>query len=101
MATLHEIVQAAVEGYAVKGVNFESVLTSSHDGKVLTVVDISVDNQGHRFTATSLIVRIVGEHVVIEHDDNDKPLVDALLQAGIPRSQITLAYAGEPIPAVV
>ena len=36
-------------------------------------------------------------HIVIERDVNDKPLVDALLQAGIPRKQIVLAYAGEPV----
>jgi hypothetical protein len=33
-----------------------------------------------------------------EEDPTDKKLVDALLQRGIPREQIVLAYAGEPIP---
>jgi hypothetical protein len=36
--------------------------------------------------------------VVIERDQNDKLVVDALLQAGVPRSQIVLAYAGEHVP---
>lgn len=29
---------------------------------------------------------------------NNKPLVDALMQAGIPRAQIILGYAGEAVP---
>jgi len=48
-----------------------------------------------------LIVRIIRNDVIIERDDNDPPLVDALRQAGVPRSQIILAYAGEPAPATV
>jgi hypothetical protein len=45
-----------------------------------------------------LLVRLVHDHIVIERDINSKPLVDALMQAGIPRERIVLAYAGEPIP---
>lgn len=29
---------------------------------------------------------------------HNKPLVEALVQAGIPREKIVLAYAGEPVP---
>jgi hypothetical protein len=36
--------------------------------------------------------------VVIEQDVNDKPLVDALVQNGLHREQIVLAYAGEVVP---
>jgi hypothetical protein len=96
--TLHELVQKVVEGYAVKGVNFDAYLTISLDGNLWTVVDIATDPAGRRFTATSLIVRLARDRVVIEHDDNDKPLVDALLRAGIPRQNIILAYRGEPAP---
>lgn len=45
-----------------------------------------------------VLARIVGDKVVIEEDAADKKLIDALLQRGIPRSQIILAYSGEPIP---
>jgi hypothetical protein len=50
-----------------------------------------------RIVDTGLVVRLIGEKVIIERDVNDKPLVDALLQAGIPRGQIVLAYAGESV----
>lgn len=101
MDTLREIVQKAIQAYAVDGANFESHLTVSADGNLFTVVDLALDNKGHRFIATSLVTRLLEHRIVIEHDDNDKPLVDALLQAGIPREQIILAYAGEPVPEAV
>lgn len=45
-----------------------------------------------------VLARIAEDKVVIEEDTTDKKLVDALVQRGIPREQIILAYAGEPIP---
>ncbi len=46
-----------------------------------------------------VMARVEGDKVIIEEDLTDRPLVDALLQAGIAREQIVLAYAGDPIPA--
>jgi hypothetical protein len=46
-----------------------------------------------------LMARVVNDQIIIEADTTDKPLVDALMvNAGVPREQIVLAYAGEPIP---
>lgn len=95
MATLRETVRAVMEPYAVEGANYDSFLTISPDENVYTVVDIARDSRSRHFTATSLIVRIVDKQIIIEHDDNDKPLVDALIQAGIPQEQIILAYNEE------
>lgn len=97
MEGLTTIVMDVMSGYAVKGLNGYSVLTTSADRTLLTVVSLAI-LKGKRFTTTSLAVRITHDSIVIEHDINNKPLVDALLQAGIPRSQIILAYAGEPVP---
>lgn len=97
MASLKEIVQQAVKGYAGEGLNSVSYLTRSDDGTILAVTDFA-QVRGKHVTGVSLVVRIIGEWVIIERDQNDKPLVDALRQAGIPRAQIVLAYAGEPLP---
>jgi hypothetical protein len=35
---------------------------------------------------------------VIDDDRHSNPFYEALMQAGIPRDQIVLAYAGEPVP---
>lgn len=99
MDALNQIVKKAMEGYAVKGLNSHAYLTISPDENLLTVVDIA-HMRSERIVATSLIVRLIKDQVVIEHDDNNKPLVDALVQMGIPRSNIILAYLGEAVPEV-
>jgi hypothetical protein len=43
-----------------------------------------------------VMARIVGDAIMIDVDNTDKPLVDALMHnAGIPRKQIILTYQGE------
>lgn len=97
MDTLKEIIQREVSAYTGKGLNGYSYMVANPDPLAWTVVSIGYID-GERFASADLIVRIIGNNVVIERDDNDPPLVDALLQAGVARSQIILAYAGEPVP---
>lgn len=42
-----------------------------------------------------LLVRLIDNQIVIEQDTSPYPLGEALVKAGIPRSQIVLAYLGE------
>ena len=95
MDILKDTVRAVMAGYARKGLNSHSDLTHNDDYTVLTVVT-TVNGKNTPFM--SLLVRILADMVVIERDQNDKPLVDALVQAGIPRHRIVLVYAGEPAP---
>ena len=44
-----------------------------------------------------VFARLQDDHIIIEVDNTDKPLVDALLQQEIPREKIILAYAGETV----
>jgi hypothetical protein len=100
MDTLKKTVQREVKAYTGKGLNGHSYLVANPDQLAFTVVtDGYID--GERFANADLIVRIIGDRVVIERDDNDPPLVEALLHSGISRSQIVLAYAGEPAPEAV
>jgi hypothetical protein len=46
---------------------------------------------------TGLVARVADGRIVIERDINNKPLVAALVEAGIPRDRIVLAYEGESI----
>ena len=94
MDTLGDTLTATMAGYAGCDLNGESCLTHSDDRTVMTVVSVG-ELGGQRFVVTSLVARILEGHIVIEHDINDKPLVDALLAAGVPRQQNILAYAGE------
>ncbi|MCC7449514.1 MAG: XisI protein [Anaerolineae bacterium] len=77
-----------------------SYLTQSADGSFFTVVDVSADG-GKHCASISLAARVLPDFLIIEHDTNNKPLVDALVQAGIPRKKIILAYAGESVPPTV
>jgi len=98
MDTLKNAVRNVMASYARKGLNSRSVLTHNDDYTVLTVVTTVKDKNA---PFMSLLVRILADTVVIERDQNNKPLVDALVQAGIPRDRIVLAYAGEPAPETV
>ena len=55
-----------------------------------------------RSYSTEIVVmaRVVGDYIVIDEDTTDKPLVEALIiNAGLPREKIILAYQGEAIPS--
>jgi hypothetical protein len=100
MDTLKSKLQTAVSEYAGKVFNGSSYLTQSEDATVFTVV-IVARIKGEHISNVSLVARIADDMIIIERDQNDKPLVDALVQAGIPREKIILAYAGEPVPDAI
>ena len=96
MDRLIDTLRKVLEGYIGEALNGYSYLTESKDGKAFTVVSVGY-LPDKRIVDAGLIVRLLEDHIIIERDVNDKSLVDALLQANIPRSQIVLAYAGEPV----
>jgi hypothetical protein len=97
MDTLQEILTRELEKYTGKAFNGYSYLATSSDGVHFVVTSIGYVRE-QRIVNTALLVQLLGDKVVIDRDIYDKQLVDALIQAGIPRSQIILAYAGEPVP---
>lgn len=88
-----------LNGYVSKGVNGHTELTRNIDENLFTLIATGHNIQ-KRFTFTALIVQIIADTIIIEEDRNSKPLVDALMQAGIPRENIILAYAGEKVPDI-
>lgn len=100
MASLKETLIHVLQGYTGEALNGSSVLTISPDETLFTVISIG-QVRDQRVVDTGLVVRYVDQTIIIEHDVNDKPLVDALEQAGIPRRQIVLAYRGESAPKSV
>ncbi|MEL6272568.1 MAG: element excision factor XisI family protein, partial [Chloroflexota bacterium] len=55
--------------------------------------------RGKRLVGTVMVVRLVGDQIVIEVDNHDKTLAEALQARDVPASNIVLAYRGDPIPA--
>jgi XisI protein len=70
------------------------------DANQTYAVVIIEDDASARPAWVVVLARVVGDKIVIEEDTAlDKPLVDALVvNGGIPREQIVLAYAGETLP---
>jgi len=90
---LIDILRSTLDGYRGDVLNGYSYLTESKDGTVFTIVSIGY-LPDKRIVDAGLIVRAVGDRIIIERDVNVKPLVEALLQANVPRQQI---YAGEAV----
>ena len=96
MDRLIDTLREALDSYTGEALNGYSYLTENKNGTVFTVVSVGY-LPDKRIVDAGLIVRLVRSLIIIERDVNDKPLVDALLQAGVSRQQIVLAYAGEPV----
>lgn len=99
MAGLVDIVREEVRKYDCGGRGWNSRLffLADEPNQVYTVVAIDYP-QRRNIGGLVMLARIVEDKVVIEEDNTDKPLLDALIQQGIPREQIVLAYQGETIP---
>jgi hypothetical protein len=97
MDTTREILIRELKKYSGKALNGYSFLAESDDQSQFVITSIGYV-RGQRIVNTAMIVELINDKIVIDKDIYDKQLVDALLQAGVPRSQIILAYAGEPVP---
>lgn len=96
MGDLAKILKETMSDYAQEAVNGYTYLTSSDDDTFFSVIAVA-DIKGKKHVFMSLVARIQGDIVIIEHDANNKPLVDALVQNGIAREKIVLSYLGETL----
>jgi hypothetical protein len=97
MDTLRETLLLCLHEEVGEGLNGFSELAQNLDGTLFSIIATGF-RKGTRFTFSALIIRIIGDKIVIEEDRDSDPLYEALMQAGIPREKIILAYAGESIP---
>lgn len=99
MADINEILKQEVKKYSGSGRGANILLFPVLDDENRVYSVVSVDYPSHKeYAGVVVLARIVNNKVVIEEDTTDKKLVDALLQRGIPRDQILLAYNGDIIP---
>lgn len=97
MDKLKQILKAEVKKYAGAGVNcyLFPFLDDENQHYAVNAVDYPTRTQT---AGVVVMARLVNDKIIIEEDLADKKLVDALIQQGIPREQIVLAYAGEAQP---
>jgi hypothetical protein len=99
MDDISAITREEVRKYAGSGRGMNVILFPVLDDERQTYTVTAVDFPIRKDDSMIVVLaRIAGDQVVIEEDATDKPLVDALIQRGIPRDRIVLAYRGEPIP---
>jgi hypothetical protein len=94
MDTLVNILKQEIAWYAGgDGLNSRTFLLSN-DEKHAYSVNI-VDAEIHRYPASIMVMaRVEDDRIIIEADNTDKPLYQALLAAGIDPAQIVCAYQG-------
>jgi hypothetical protein len=98
MDNLKDVVKQVVFGYASGGLELKAFPMINEEYQVYAV--LVVDYPVHHYDAGIVVMaRIEDDKVLIEEDRTDRPLLDALVQAGIPREKIVLAYAGEAVPS--
>ena len=96
---LHQIVEREVADYVRESPN--GTLYFLADKKSPVFATIGVPQARGARSSVVVMAKIENDQVVILADITDRPLVDELVRAGIPREQIVLAYAGEvPRPPV-
>lgn len=98
MDRLTEIVKYEVDQYNEPCFNCESYAALDDEHKVYVVYSTIAQQIDLDHTSIVIAAHIRGDLVIIDHDSTNRPLVDALVQAGIPREKIILAYDGEAIP---
>lgn len=99
MDALQTTLRNAVFSYATGGINLRLFRLEFPAEKTYA---INVIDTPKRFSPAGVVVlaRIEGDTVVIEEDLTDRPLVDKLVEMGVPREKIILAYVGEAISVI-
>ncbi|MBX3066401.1 MAG: element excision factor XisI family protein [Anaerolineae bacterium] len=90
---LTTVLRETVKGYVRPSPNATMYFAENVENEAF--VAISIPHSRNPQSRVVVFGRIVDGKVVIETDITNKPLHEALMQAGIPRDQIVLAYQGE------
>jgi sulfur carrier protein ThiS len=99
MDQLVDIVREEIRKYAGDGRALNGRMFITSDEKTCTFAVNAVGTFGERHIANIVVLaRVHDQLVIIEADETDKPLIDALEQRGVPREKIVLAYDGEIVP---
>ena len=97
VANLTAIVRQEIGEYVWDQDDSQAYLLENAPHQIYAVLVIPTDDPQQSLTI--IVVRVANSQVIIETDLTDKPLLKALLDAGVPREQIVCAYMGEKVSA--
>jgi hypothetical protein len=96
--TLADITRREVNLYAAYSPLATMYRVADEEQQIYAVIIIE-DDPEQRPAWVVVMAQVVGDCIVILEDRTDKPLVDALMiNGGVPRDKIVLAYRGESLP---
>ncbi len=98
---LTAIVEREIASYAWDQADSKAYLLKDDAHQMYAVLIIPTDNPQDSLTILAAHIENDKANVVIDTDLTDKPLYNALLEAGIPKEQIIRAYAGEQTPTLL
>jgi hypothetical protein len=99
MDELNQILKDIMQMYSGRGLGCWLFPVFDDQNQHYTVIGVNHPKR-EGYADIALFVRLQHDKIIIEDDQTDKPLIDRLLKAGIPREQIILAYEGEPLPEI-
>jgi hypothetical protein len=95
---LAEVVAHEMADYVAQGI-YDSDSYLLYDETKQTYSFVSVPRDNPQDSLIVMMARITSDNkIIIETDHTDKPLYQALIDAGVSRSQIIRAYAGQTQP---
>lgn len=99
MDTLEAVIKDVIAWYGSGGGFDNRAFTFFNDQERAYTVNIIDTLPKHQLPAGIVVMaHIDGDFVVIDADNTDRPLIDKLVDAGIPREKIIKGYAGERVP---
>lgn len=99
MDTLLDIIREEVYKYGRSGMNIKFSHIFDEVRQVYAVTALPIPDRENGWEMV-VMARVQDGYIIVEEDNTDKPLVEALIQRGIPRQQIILAYLGEALPTL-
>ncbi len=91
MDRLTDILYETLQEYAGPALNGHLYLTCDETKTFFTITSLA-DVRGERSIGTGIVVRVADNHIIIEKDTSNKPVIEALLQKGIPAEVILTPY---------
>ncbi len=91
-------VRHVVEGLAARQTSIYAISDSAR--QTYAVFALPSGNRAANPARALVIARVIAEYVLVDEDMSNPPLIDKLIERGIPRDKIALLHKGQPMPSL-